>query len=209
MTLGQNVPKLDALHLMDGIEGLRSLPKHSVDMLLTDPPYGTTRNFWDVPLPLPELWEAVRWAVKPNGAILFFAQCPFDKVLGASNLAMLRYEWVWYKSRATGFLNANRAPLKKSENTENCFDRRLFMAISKSAKIQAEIEKVTAKINEQQARLKELEQKKLEAENSEIVEIVRGMSVSLTDLPVLLQTIKSGGALGQNVPKAADKEDSE
>ena len=94
MTLGQNVPKLDALHLMDGIEGLRSLPKHSVDMLLTDPPYGTTRNFWDVPLPLPELWEAVRWAVKPNGAILFFAQCPFDKVLGASNLAMLRYEWV-------------------------------------------------------------------------------------------------------------------
>ena len=83
------------------------------------------------------------------------------------------------------------------------------MAISKSAKIQAEIEKVTAKINEQQARLKELEQKKLAAENSEIVEIVRGMSVSLTDLPVLLQTIKSGGALGQNVPKSADKEDSE
>ena len=83
------------------------------------------------------------------------------------------------------------------------------MAISKSAKIQAEIEKVTAKINEQQARLKELEQKKLEAENSEIVEIVRGMSVSLTDRPVLLQTIKSGGTLGQNVPKSADKEDSE
>ena len=85
------------------------------------------------------------------------------------------------------------------------------MAISKSAKIQAEIEKVTAKINEQQARLKELEQKKLEAENGEIVEIVRGMSVSLTDLPMLLQTIKSGGALGQNVPKSdpTDKEDSE
>lgn len=85
------------------------------------------------------------------------------------------------------------------------------MAISKSAKIQAEIEKVMAKINEQQARLKELEQKKLEAENSEIVEIVRGMSVSLTDLPVLLQAIKSGGTLGQIVPKSdsADKEDSE
>ena len=83
------------------------------------------------------------------------------------------------------------------------------MAISKSTKIQAEIEKVTAKINEQQARLKELEQKKLEAENSEIVEIVRGMSVSLTDLPVLLQAIKNGGTLGQNVPTSADKEDSE
>ena len=85
------------------------------------------------------------------------------------------------------------------------------MAISKSAKIQAEIEKVTAKINEQQARLKELEQKKLEAENSEIVEIVRSMSVSLTDLPTLLQTIKSGDTLGQNVTKSdpTDKEDSE
>ena len=84
------------------------------------------------------------------------------------------------------------------------------MATTKSMKIQAEIDKVKAKISEQQARLKELEQKKLEAENSEIVEVVRGMSVSLTDLPVLLQTIKSGGALGQNVPKSdTDKEDSE
>lgn len=120
--LGQNVPNGPAapvesgIYLMDGIAGLRSLPQHSVDLLLTDPPYGTTRNFWDVPLPLPELWEAVRWAVKPNGAILFFAQCPYDKILGASNLKMLRYEWVWYKSRCTGFLNARRAPLKKTEN---------------------------------------------------------------------------------------------
>ena len=85
-TSGQSVPKLPAcpegLFLMDGIEGLRSLPQHSVDMLLTDPPYGTTRN----------------------------------KVLGASNLSMLRYEWVWYKSRCTGFLNARRAPLKRTEN---------------------------------------------------------------------------------------------
>ena len=114
--LGQNVPNMaEGLYLMDGIKGLLSLPQHSVDMLLTDPPYGTTRNYWDVPLPLPELWEAVKWAVKPNGAVLFFAQCPYDKVLGASNLSMLRYEWVWYKERGTGFLNANRAPLKKSE----------------------------------------------------------------------------------------------
>ena len=83
-TSGQSVPKLlacpEGLFLMDGIKGLRSLPRHSVDMLLTDPPYGTTRNFWDVPLP--ELWEAVRWVVKPEGAVLFFAQCPYDKGAG-------------------------------------------------------------------------------------------------------------------------------
>ena len=107
VTSRQIVPKSPAcpegLFLMDGIEGLSSLPKHSVDMLLTDPPYGTTRNFWDVPLPLPELWEAVKWAVKPDGAVLFFAQCPYDKVLGASNLSMLRYEWCGTKAGVLAF----------------------------------------------------------------------------------------------------------
>ena len=78
------------------------------------------------------------------------------------------------------------------------------MAISKSAKIQAEIEKVTAKINEQQARLKELEQKKLEAENSEIVEIVRGMSISLADLPLVLQQFR-GGASGHGGQKPTEQ----
>ena len=76
------------------------------------------------------------------------------------------------------------------------------MAISKSAKIEAEIEKVKAKISEQQARLKELEQKKVEAENSEIVDIVRGMSIPLAELPVVLQQIRAGATLGQNVPKS-------
>lgn len=77
------------------------------------------------------------------------------------------------------------------------------MATSKSAKIQTEIEKVKAKITEQQARLKELEQKKMEAENTEIVDIVRGLSISLDELPVLLQAIRSGAPMGQSVPKEA------
>ena len=76
------------------------------------------------------------------------------------------------------------------------------MAASKSQKIQAEIEKVKAKINEQQARLKELEKNKLEAENSEIVDIVRGMSIPLTELPLLFEKLKGGGTLGQSVPKS-------
>ena len=83
------------------------------------------------------------------------------------------------------------------------------MATSKSAKIQAEIEKVKAKLAEQQARLKELEQKKLEAENTEIVDIVRGLSISLDELPVLLQAIRSGAPMGQSVPKDAPKPDEE
>lgn len=82
------------------------------------------------------------------------------------------------------------------------------MAISKSEKIQEEIDKVKAKIAEQQTRLKELEQNKREVENSEIVEVVRGMSIPLDELAVLLQTLK-GGTSGQSVPKPANKEDSE
>ena len=76
------------------------------------------------------------------------------------------------------------------------------MAVSKSAKIEAEIEKVKAKIFEQQAKLKELEQRKIEAENSEIVDMVRSMSVSLTELPLLLEKLRSRETLGQVVPKS-------
>ena len=82
------------------------------------------------------------------------------------------------------------------------------MATTKSMKIQAEIDKVKAKISEQQARLKELEKNKQEAENSEIVDIVRGMSISLEELPLLFEKLKNG-TLGQFVPKsdAAEKEE--
>jgi site-specific DNA-methyltransferase (adenine-specific) len=100
----------------DCIEGMERLPEHSVDMVLTDPPYGTTCNSWDTPLPLPEMWAELKRVVKPNGAKLFFAQCPFDKILGASNVRKLRYEYVWIKPRATGFFNAGKMPLKKTEN---------------------------------------------------------------------------------------------
>ncbi|OUN09051.1 DUF4315 family protein [Flavonifractor sp. An91] len=78
------------------------------------------------------------------------------------------------------------------------------MAASKSQKIQAEIDKVKAKISEQQARLKELEQKHREAENEEIVDIVRGMCVSLEELPLVLQRLRDGGTSGQSVQKSED-----
>ena len=76
------------------------------------------------------------------------------------------------------------------------------MAISKSAKIQAEMDKLKAKIAEQQAKLKDLEQRHREAENEEIIDIVRGMSIPLDDLPQVLRSIKAG-TLGQSVPKSA------
>lgn len=87
-----------------------------VDFILTDLPYGTTNCDWDCPIDLPSLWEQYWRVLKPNGAIVLFAQTPFDKVLGSSCLEYLRYEWIWEKTNATGHLNANRMPMKAHEN---------------------------------------------------------------------------------------------
>lgn len=98
----------DCLELMAGLQDA------SIDLILCDLPYGTTRNKWDSVLPLDVLWREYKRISR--GAIVLTAQTPFDKVLGASNLAMLRYEWIWRKEAGTGFLNAKRAPLKDHEN---------------------------------------------------------------------------------------------
>lgn len=102
--------------LMHGncLELMRQLPNDSVDLILCDLPYGTTRNKWDSALPLDALWREYRRVCR--GAIVLTAQTPFDKVLGASNLEMLRYEWIWQKTHSTGHLNAKRAPMKAHEN---------------------------------------------------------------------------------------------
>jgi site-specific DNA-methyltransferase (adenine-specific) len=98
-----------------------SIPAQSVDMILADLPYGTTRCSWDSVIPLEALWAEYRRIC--CGPIVLFAQTPFDKVLGASNLSMLRYEWIWEKTNATGHLNAKRAPMKAHENVLVFYDR--------------------------------------------------------------------------------------
>lgn len=105
-----------SLYQGDCLSLLPTLPPDSVDMFFTDLPYGTTRCHWDTPIDLKTLWCEVNRVVKPNGAMVLFAQTPFDKVLGASNLQNLRYEWIWEKTSATGHLNAGRMPLKAHEN---------------------------------------------------------------------------------------------
>ena len=104
------------LYKGDCLEIMRVIPDKSVDMILCDLPYGTTRNKWDTIIPLEELWEQYERIIKDNGAIALFAQTPFDKVLGVSNLKMLKYEWIWEKEQGTGFLNAKKMPLKNHEN---------------------------------------------------------------------------------------------
>lgn len=100
----------------DCLELMKNIPDKSVDMILCDLPYGTTKNKWDSIIPINKLWEAYERIIKENGAIVLFAQTPFDKALGASNLKMLKYEWIWKKENGTGFLNAKKMPLKNHEN---------------------------------------------------------------------------------------------
>lgn len=100
----------------DCLELLPMMKPHSVDMVLCDLPYGTTRNKWDSVLPLEELWLEYWRVVKPDGAIVLTAQAPFDKILGASEIRFLKYEWIWQKGKATGHLNAKKQPMKAHEN---------------------------------------------------------------------------------------------
>lgn len=106
-------PEID-LRLGDCLELMPSLQERSVDLVLADLPYGTTRCSWDSIIPLEPLWKEYRRVCR--GAIILFAQTPFDKVLGASNLRDLRYEWIWEKSHPTGHLNAKKMPMKAHEN---------------------------------------------------------------------------------------------
>ena len=107
--------KINLLH-GDCLELMKNIPNKTIDMILCDLPYGTTRNKWDTPIDLNKLWEQYNRIIKDNGAIVLFAQTPFDKILGCSNIKMLRYEWIWEKTTATGHLNAKKMPMKAHEN---------------------------------------------------------------------------------------------
>lgn len=100
----------------DCLEIMKSIPDCSVDMILADLPYGTTQCKWDSVIDLEKLWLQYERIIKKNGAIVLTAQTPFDKVLGASNLNLLKYEWIWEKTSATGHLNAKKMPMKAHEN---------------------------------------------------------------------------------------------
>lgn len=108
--------ELNTIYNEDCLLGMQRIPDKTIDMILCDLPYGTTRNSWDSVLPLDKLWAQYERIIKDNGAIVLTAQTPFDKTLGASKQELLRYEWIWEKSNATGHLNANKMPLKAHEN---------------------------------------------------------------------------------------------
>ncbi len=108
--------ELNKIYKMDCLEYMKNLADKSIDIILCDLPYGTTKNDWDKKIDFTLLWEQYERIIKDNGAIVLFAQSPFDKELAISNLNLFRYEWIWEKSSASGFLNASKMPLKAHEN---------------------------------------------------------------------------------------------
>lgn len=94
---------------------MQAIPDGSVDMVLCDLPYGTTRNKWDAVIPFEPLWEQYRRVIKENGAILLFCDGLFMAALMESQPKLWRYNLVWDKQRGSDFLNANRKPLKSHE----------------------------------------------------------------------------------------------
>lgn len=99
----------------DCLELMKRIQDKSIDMILCDLPYGLTRNEWDVKINLDELWIAYKRIIKDNGVIALFANQPFASELVNSNLKMFRYEWVFEKGSASGFLNSHKMPLKAHE----------------------------------------------------------------------------------------------
>ena len=98
------------------LEAMKLIPDGSVDMVMTDPPYGTTACKWDSIIPLEPMWEQLKRVIKPNGAIVMTASQPFTTTLIASNMKMFKYCWVWVKPKGTGHLNAKRMPMNDYED---------------------------------------------------------------------------------------------
>lgn len=87
----------------DCLELMKDIPDKSIDMILCDLPYGTTKNKWDSIIPLDKLWEQYERIIKDTGAIVLFSQMPFTAELIHSNQNLFKYEWIWQKENGTGF----------------------------------------------------------------------------------------------------------
>lgn len=115
-TRGDFAPLLNKIHQCDAMELLRRLPDASIDMVLCDLPYGVTACEWDTVIPIEPMWKELRRVVKRRAAIVLTATQPFTSRLVSSNYEMFGYSWVWQKQQPTGFLDANRKPMKAHED---------------------------------------------------------------------------------------------
>lgn len=108
----------------DCLELMKNIPDKSIDLILADLPYGTTKNKWDSVIPLEELWKHYKRITKKNSAIVLFGQDKFSAKLMLSNEKWHRYNLIWKKGKRTsGFLNARRMPLRNHEDILIFYDK--------------------------------------------------------------------------------------
>ena len=104
------------LHLGDCLDVMQGIPDGFVDMVMTDPPFGTTACKWDAVIPFEPMWAQLKRITKPNGAIVLMASQPFTSALVMSNVGMFRYCWVWDKKAAGNHGLAKYQPMKVHED---------------------------------------------------------------------------------------------
>lgn len=162
----------------DCLERMKEIPDGSVDMVLTDPPYGTTACKWDSIIPLEPMWEQLKRVIKPNGAIVMTASQPFTTTLIASNMGMFKYCWVWEKTRAGNFQQAPNCPLKIHEDIV-VFSKGLTAHASQSKRRMAYNPQGTVPCNVHQKRNRYTDEHGYQRENG----ILKGFTQNRTNYP--------------------------
>ncbi len=107
--------ELNKIYFQDCLEGMKLIDDKSIDMILCDLPYGTTACSWDSVIDLNKLWEQYERIIHDKGAICLFGSEPFSSYLRMSNIKLYKYDWIWEKGRASGFVHAKNKPLKSHE----------------------------------------------------------------------------------------------
>lgn len=108
--------KLNTIYNEDCLKGMKKIPDNSVDMVLCDLPYGTTKEKWDIKLPLDELWREYKRILRPMGAIVLTASNPFTAELIMSNKKSFSHQWIWEKESGVNPLAVKKIPFKNFED---------------------------------------------------------------------------------------------
>jgi len=118
----------DLLH-GDCLEIMQTLEDESIDMVLTDPPYGTTACKWDSVIPFAPMWAHLKRIIKPDGAICLFGTEPFSSALRMSNIKMFKYDWIWDTgNKVTNWLNAKKQPMRRHEVVSVFYDKQTMFS---------------------------------------------------------------------------------
>jgi site-specific DNA-methyltransferase (adenine-specific) len=107
---------INSIYLGDCLEIMKEISDKSIDMVLCDPPYGTTACKWDVIIPFEPMWKELKRIIKDKGCIALFGSEPFSSKLRLSNLEDYKYDWIWNKGKGSNPLLSKKRPMSSFEN---------------------------------------------------------------------------------------------